>query len=77
MLDLLMQAPLWDHAYGGFTMVLHMDVMTPPKAMAVPEHLKAHVYLPSNLVNKFTDSHESIACIIQLFIEAVGVPTVI
>jgi hypothetical protein len=58
-------------------MILHMDGTTPPKAMAIPEHLKAHVYLPPNLVNEFADSHEPIAHIVQSFIEAVGVPTVI
>jgi hypothetical protein len=70
------QATLWDRAYGGYTMVLHVDGTTPPKALATPEHLKAHVYLPPNLITEFPDSHEPIARIVQSFIEAVGVPTV-
>jgi hypothetical protein len=71
------QATLWDRAYGGYTMVVHVDGTTPPKAPALPEYLKAHVYLPPNLVSEFTDSHRPIASIVQSFIEAVGVPTVL
>jgi hypothetical protein len=58
-------------------MILHVDGTTAPKALALPEHLKAHVYLPPNLLAEFVDSHETIAQIVQSFIEVVGVPTVI
>src|ERR1700683_1024869 len=57
-------------------MVLHVDGTTIPDAPALPEYLKAHVYLPLNLVGEFTDSHGPIANIVQSFIEAIGVPTV-
>jgi len=57
-------------------MVLHVDGTTIPNAPALPEYLKAHVYLPPNLVGEFTDSHGPIANIVQSFIEAIGVPTV-
>jgi hypothetical protein len=70
------QATLWDQAYDGFSIVLHMDGTTIPNAPALPEYLKAHVYLPPSLVNEFTESHEPIANIVQTFIESIGVPTV-
>lgn len=57
-------------------MVLHVDGTTPPSVPALPEYLKAHVYLPPNLLNENPDSHESIARIVQTFIEVAGVPTV-
>jgi hypothetical protein len=57
-------------------MVLHVDGTIIPNAPALPEYLKAHVYLPPNLVGEFTDSHGSITNIIQSYIEAIGVPTV-
>ena len=53
-----------------------MDGTTIPNAPALPEYLKAHVYLPPNLLNEFTESHEPIANIVQSFIETIGVPTV-
>ena len=57
-------------------MVLHVDGTTPPGTPPRPENLKAHVYFPPNLLNEFKDSHESIAHIVQSFIENIGVPTV-
>lgn len=57
-------------------MVIHVDGTTQPKAPLLPEYLKAHVYLPPNLLSEFTDSHKPIAQIVQTFIEAIGVPTV-
>jgi hypothetical protein len=58
-------------------MVLHVDGTTPPQAPALPEYLKAHVYLPPNLLTEFNDSHKTIANIVQSFIETLGVPTVL
>lgn len=57
-------------------MVIHVDGTTPPQAPAMPEYLKAHVYMPPNLIDEFPDSHDAIASIVQSFIETVGVPTV-
>lgn len=57
-------------------MVIHVDGTTPPHMLALPEYLKAHVYMPPNLVDEFTDSHSTIASIVQSFIETLGVPTV-
>lgn len=57
-------------------MVLHVDGTTIPNTPALPEYLKAHVYLPPNLMNEFSECQEAIAQIVQSFIETIGVPTV-
>jgi hypothetical protein len=54
-----------------------MDGATPAGTVPLPENLKAHVYIPPNLLREFEGSHEPIARIVQSFIENVGVPTVI
>lgn len=69
------QATLWDRAYGGYTMILHVDGAIPPASLPLPENLEAHVYLPPNLLGEFQTAHEPIAHVVQCFIEAVGVPT--
>jgi hypothetical protein len=58
-------------------MVIHVDGTTPLQVPALLEYLKAHVYMPPNLVNEFTDSHSTIATIVQSFIETLRVSTVI
>jgi hypothetical protein len=57
-------------------MVLHVDGTTNPGTPALPEFIKAHVYLPPNLVEEFPDVDEPISSIVQSFIENLGVPTV-
>ncbi|KAK6980890.1 hypothetical protein R3P38DRAFT_2579420, partial [Favolaschia claudopus] len=69
-------ATLWDRAYGGTTMVLHIDGTTVPNTPALPEYLRASVHLPPRLVARHPASHGPIAQIVQMFIESVGVPTV-
>lgn len=58
------------------TMVLHVDGTTIPGTPLELQYLCASTYLLPSFVNAHTDSHPVIASIAQLFLEAVGVPTV-
>ncbi|KAJ7885044.1 hypothetical protein B0H14DRAFT_3431988 [Mycena olivaceomarginata] len=69
-------ATLWDHTFGGTTMVLHVDGTTIPGTPPEPQYLRASTYLPPSFVNAHTDSHPAITSIAQLFLKAVGIPTV-
>jgi hypothetical protein len=70
------QATMWDRAYGGSTMVLHVDGTTVPGTPVLPEYLKADVYLPPHLIEELPERHHAIGDIVQIFIENVGIPTV-
>jgi hypothetical protein len=67
---------LWDRTFGGCTMILHVDGTTVPGVPALPQFVKAHVYLPPNLVEEIPDSHQPISSIVQSFIENLGIPTI-
>ncbi|KAJ7124575.1 hypothetical protein C8R43DRAFT_1135531 [Mycena crocata] len=67
----------WDRAFGGTTMVLHVDGTTVPGAPPVPERLRAHCYIPPRFLADYPEAHGAISSIVQTFIEEVGVPTVI
>ncbi|KAJ7040518.1 hypothetical protein C8F04DRAFT_1253820 [Mycena alexandri] len=69
-------ATTWDRAFGGTTMIMHIDGTTRPNTPAEPQYLRAPTYLPPAFVAAHPDSHAPIARIVQTFIEAVGVPTV-
>ncbi len=76
LLFVIHQATLWDRAFGGTTMVIHVDGTRAPGTPLGPEYIKASVYLPpSPVVSEFTDAHQPLADIVQTFIECVGVPT--
>ena len=71
------QATLWDRAFGGSTIVIHVEGSHQPNVPNVPENTRAAVYLPpSTVVKELPDAHETIAFIVQAFIEEVGIPTV-
>ncbi|KAF9473484.1 hypothetical protein BDN70DRAFT_899741 [Pholiota conissans] len=68
-------ASLWDRAFGGSTMVIHVD---PPTSFGVPnapEYMKAITYIPPTVVAELPDSHQAIADIVQSFIVNVGLHT--
>ncbi|KAF8874790.1 hypothetical protein BD779DRAFT_1678569 [Infundibulicybe gibba] len=68
-------ATLWDRAFGGFTMVVHVDGTSVPGTPTLPEYIKNQVYLPPALLKEMPDAHNSICDIIQIFTEKIGVPT--
>jgi hypothetical protein len=67
---------MWDRAFGGSTIILHVDGTTAPNTLLTPDRLKADVHLPPHFVKENPDSHLAIAHIVQTFIEYVGLPTV-
>ncbi|KAJ6552542.1 hypothetical protein B0H10DRAFT_1957902 [Mycena sp. CBHHK59/15] len=69
-------ATMWDRAFGGSTIILHVDGTTAPNTLLTPDRLKADVHLPPHFVSENPDSHLAIAHIVQTFIEYVGLPTV-
>ncbi|KAJ7506730.1 hypothetical protein B0H11DRAFT_2219417 [Mycena galericulata] len=68
---------LWDRTFGSTTMVLHSEGTTIPGVPAQPEYLRATVYLPPAFLRRNPDTHRPIAQIAQMFIESVGVATVV
>ena len=72
----LTKATLWDCAFGSSTLIVHVEGSTTPGAPALPECIKADVYLPPAFIDEHPEAHSAIAQIVQTFIEAVGVPTV-
>ncbi|KAJ7683510.1 hypothetical protein B0H14DRAFT_3535115 [Mycena olivaceomarginata] len=65
----------WDRATGGTTMVIHSPGTTIPNAPLVPEHLKAHVYLPPRFIKEHPETHATITYLVQTYIEHIGIPT--
>ena len=66
---------MWDRAFGGSTIILHVDGTTRPNTLLTPDRLKADVHLPPHFIKENPDSHLAIAHIVQTFIEYVGLPT--
>ncbi|KAJ6485995.1 hypothetical protein C8R45DRAFT_931017 [Mycena sanguinolenta] len=69
-------ATLWDHAFGGTTLVLHIEGTSAPGAPPEPQYLRASGYIPPSFIDSHPESHVVIASTVQLFFEAIGVPTV-
>ncbi|KAJ7696763.1 hypothetical protein B0H17DRAFT_1130783 [Mycena rosella] len=69
-------ATSWDCTFGGTTMILHVDGTTIPNTPALLQYLRCVMYLPPLFVADNPASHRLLAQIAQLFIEAVGIPTV-
>ncbi|KAJ7236998.1 hypothetical protein C8J57DRAFT_1529799 [Mycena rebaudengoi] len=69
-------ATMWDRAFGGSTIILHVDGTVAPNTTLTPDRLKASVYIPPSFIAENPDSHLAIAHIVQTFIKYVGLPTV-
>ncbi|KAJ7142729.1 hypothetical protein C8R44DRAFT_974318 [Mycena epipterygia] len=69
-------ATCWDRVFGGTTMIMHIEGTTVPNTPPLPQYLRSSTYLPPSFIAENPASHAPIARIAQLFIEAVGVPTV-
>ena len=71
-----MKATLWDCVFGSSTIIIHVEGTINPGAPALPEHIKADIYLPPIMISEHPKAHSTIAQIVQTYIEAIGVPTV-
>jgi hypothetical protein len=77
LLNTFTQAALWDRSFGGSTIVIHVEGSHQPNVPNVPENTRAAVYLPPyTVVKELPEAHETIASIVQMFIESVGIPTI-
>ena len=70
------KAALWDRAYGGATLVIHVEGATCPNSLHLPEYMKADVYFPRHLINE--DPHYSpvLSRMVQEYIVDIGLPVV-
>jgi hypothetical protein len=57
-------------------MIIHVEGTNTPGAPALPECVKADVYLPPVFMSEHPEAHPAIAQIVQIFIEEVGIPTI-
>ena len=69
------QATTWNHAYGGSTLIVHVEGAMVPGVPSLLEYLKADVYLPPHLVQEYPDCRRTVAAIVQAYIEEIGVRT--
>ena len=72
-----LKATMADRAYGGATMIMHVDGTLAPGAPPLPEYIKANVYIPPPILDENLTPPSSIARVVQQFIEDVGVPAAI
>ncbi|KAF8184386.1 hypothetical protein K438DRAFT_1974590 [Mycena galopus ATCC 62051] len=70
-------ATILDRAIGSTTMVLSAEGTVAPGTPPRPEYLKAHVNILPSFLAENDASKPHIATIVQMFIEHVGVPTVL
>ncbi|KAJ7294038.1 hypothetical protein C8J57DRAFT_1491390 [Mycena rebaudengoi] len=70
-------ATMWDRTFGSTMMIMHIEGATAPNTPARPEYLRTSVYIPPHFLRRNPDSHLAIAQIVQLYIESVGVQTVV
>ncbi|TFK59071.1 hypothetical protein BDN72DRAFT_906173 [Pluteus cervinus] len=64
----------WDRAFGGSTIVIHVEGTTRPGSPVVPEHLRAYTYLPP-IVKQLSETHQPVIDLVQSFIRHIGIPT--
>ncbi|KAJ6518454.1 hypothetical protein DFH09DRAFT_1331938 [Mycena vulgaris] len=70
-------ATMLDRTFGSTTMIMHSAGTTMPGTPAAPEYLRCSVYLPPLFLRHHPDSHQPISEIVQLYINFVGIPTVL
>ena len=47
----VVQTTLWDRAFGGATLILHVEGSTCPNTPKSPQHIKRQVYFPGYLID--------------------------
>ncbi|TFK59016.1 hypothetical protein BDN72DRAFT_906217 [Pluteus cervinus] len=64
----------WDRAFGGSTIVIHVEGTLQPGAPVEPEYIRAYTYLPPITPN-IPEAHKPIVEMVQVFIRHVGIPS--
>ena len=70
------QTSLMDRAYGGVTLILHVEGANRPNSLLRPEFVKADVYFPGYLINEDMRFSSFISHITQQFITEIGLPVI-
>lgn len=70
------QAALWDRAFGGATLILHVEGATRPNTPKSPEYIKAPVYFPGYLIQTDRRFSPVIYELVQKFIADIGIPVI-
>ncbi|KIL54460.1 hypothetical protein M378DRAFT_182432 [Amanita muscaria Koide BX008] len=71
------KATLLDRAFGGSTIIMHVEGTVPPNTPIRAEYLKALVYLPRRVIQSLAENDKAvIANMVQNFIRVIGIPTV-
>jgi hypothetical protein len=73
---MLYKFSLPDQLSNTYDCYLEIEGVLTPGAPALPECVKADVYLPPVIMNEHPEAHTTIAQIVQNFIESVGVPMI-
>ena len=70
------QAALWDRAFGGSTLIIHVEGTTRPNSPSHPEYIKLDVYFPGYLVEENPSFSSIISQMVQTYIINTGIPTI-
>jgi hypothetical protein len=70
------QTSLMDRAYGGVTLILHVEGANRPNSLLRPEFVKSDVYFPGYLINEDLRFSSFISRITQQFITEIGLPVI-
>ena len=66
------QATLWDHAFGGAMLIIHIEGTTHPNAPRRPEYIKLDVYFPGYLIEEDLQLSPIISKLVQKYIVDIG-----
>ena len=70
------QATLWDHTFGGATLILHVEGATHPNSPRLPEYIKSNVYFPGYLIEQDPCLSPIISELVQKYIVDIGMPVI-
>ena len=70
------QAALWDRAFGGATLIIHVEGTTRPNAPRQPEYIKSDVYFPGYLIEEDPRLSPIISELVQNYIVDIGMPVI-
>ena len=73
---LCFKAALWDRAYGGSTLIIHVEGTTRPNSPCRPDYTKADVYFPRHLINEDPRFSPFLSHMVQEYIVNIGLPVV-
>jgi hypothetical protein len=70
------QAALWDRAFGGSTLIIHIEGATRPNSPKSPEYIKSDVYFPGYLIEENPRFSPIISQLVQDYIVNIGIPVI-